>query len=324
MNCTLVGLIVSSLMTQSPLISTTQTLTLANSKFSRLNAPALRTVSAAVFGCRFEHLLRGAVEAHALFSYFFGATYRDTRNMRRINKSGNVSLIVDNCEFVKCKGPSGGAISSHWMNVTINKCIFRDCHAVTSGAVDVQSSRNTTITRCLFIGNSATRFGAAQLDGAGNHSVLLVELTNFTFNQAETWIGGVRIQNSRERICDCTFEGSRAEQYGALWDYSCALGWLSVERVCFLNNSVGQAGAGITIFHCRTRGVIENCLFRNNVNRGGQRGSAIFLYSDLNIFRVLDCIFDEIENRSILIQFPDTSGIETDSTRPNIFNKVFV
>jgi hypothetical protein len=268
----------------------------------------------------FPSLLKHSIKPETFWIFSRDGFYQSIKNKWHIDRDdGNVTVI--SCCFFKCKFVIGGAISLLRADATISKSQFFSNRAKNSGAVSIQDAHKINISDCLFLSNLAKRFGAGHFDGHVDSDFADVENTNFTFNSAERWIGGLRIQHNGGKVRQCAFERNIASEYGALWDYSHRPAVRLLADLVFLNNSCQSSGSSFTAFHLNFRGEMMRSTFVKNWNRDGEAGTAVYLYSDGDWLNLSKCLFDSRKSESLLVYFEDTSGINELEEGTNLYEQ---
>ena len=213
-------------------------------------------------------------------------------------------LYLYRCTFIKNSAngnATGGSISSFASVVHINKCIFDNNSASSSGgALNIEGATTFIISSSDFTNNIAENGGALKLHGKGS---VLFHNTTFTKNRAEQLGGAVTLiiecalvnnfasngkgsylfVHGNINISNSNFTDNGATFGGALSVSGCRI---HIYYSSFTENTAGSGGA--LIIHKSITTHFNYCNFHNN-RASENDGGAIEIHS--NIVYIKSCIF---------------------------------
>ncbi|KAH0793258.1 adhesin-like protein [Histomonas meleagridis] len=199
---------------------------------------------------------------------------------------------------------SAGAVQIIQCNVKIDMCIFSHNKALYSGSVEISDSPSIIFNNSLIEYSSAYKFGAMMFDGHEASNVGNIINSNFSFNAADSWVGGVRLQHNHGTVKFSTFSNNKAHRYAALFDYTHKPAERIFDHVSFINNTATDYGAGFTSYHLLYVGVLRDCIFYGNRNQGKLNGRSVLLQSDCGQLKISNCVFEGNVHDEVLAYFP--------------------
>lgn len=236
-------------------------------------------------------------------------------------KTGKKNITCIHCTFTNCKnriGQKGGALQTVQCATYLLHCTFIDNFATFSGSVEIQDSPVGIVNYTLIYKSNAERFGAMMLDGHDTTDTGNIFHSNFTENNAEKWIGGVRLQHNGGYIMFSNFVKNNANSYGAIWDYGFKPGHRKLDHLYILNNTASEIGAGFTSFHLLFVGSAQNCVFYGNRNLNGFNGRSILVHSYSSLMNVKQCYFEGEKEAEMTTYFIESKIIEEGNSFNNI------
>lgn len=238
----------------------------------------------------FNHLLSTNIQLNADKS-MVNSTYT-SRNMHILKNF----VSVDQCTFIKCSYPKekGGGLFIFGGNVSISNSIFNSCTARSSGAIDITDSNSIDFTSNSVYSCKAQRVAACFFDGHSMSSVINLEDSNFTNNEAEIWTGCFRLQHNSGKISNCNFNQNSAAKYGTIFEFSSHPGYKSFFECKLINNTASENSAGLTLFLMKFHGDIDECIFQNNNN------CSIIVASDSCSVEVNNCVFSKSKSEELI------------------------
>jgi hypothetical protein len=255
------------------------------------------------FNCRFQRFLSTPL----MFESGGSNVGLQSRTIRQNTEYYERNVTIEKCHFLKCTGDKGGGFSSWRANVTIFDTVFEENKARVAGAAHILNSDYLFISRMLVTRNTAEYSGgfAGDTDLEGNFSD--IDTINITFNHAEKWTGGFRMDHSGGNLVRGYFEGNSAAVCGAFFDFTWAPARRHITQCVFKNNTSVARGGAYTAFH-----ILHGSLFTNDVfvqNRCERSAYSISVESIDATVEVRDCTFDGPENEQISLRFPGESNL---------------
>lgn len=253
----------------------------------------------------FSNFLTSAISISSI------SEFSDTALSERIHKQGKKNISCTRCTFINCSNKlvdNGGAFLTVGCNSTLLYCVFCNNYAKFSGSVEIQDAPIGIVNFTSIKNSHAERFGAMMLDGHEPENIGSIHFSNFSSNNADKWIGGVRLQHNGGSITYSIFYNNSAVHYGALWDYSHKPSKRDMHHLFFLNNTAHEIGAGFTSYHLLYRGTLTHSVFYGNRNLNSFDGRSVLVHSDSSELNVGNCCF-EGEERAEMITYFDSSKI---------------
>ncbi|EAX99638.1 hypothetical protein TVAG_091050 [Trichomonas vaginalis G3] len=296
-NVSLINLAIASIYHTSPQIQAdNMKFQLSKSYFSHSFGPLLQSFQNSIiklYQTTMKNFLTTPVRIDSEKSFS-----KTTYSSRIFLKQQNL-VTIEQCTFLKCIDlqRSGGGLYVMTCNATIRKSIFKSCIAKATGAAEITDSDYINFTYNSIDNCHANRIGACFFDGKNMLSLVFCENSNFTNCNANTWIGGIRLQHNSGKIKNCIFGGNTATKYGAVFEFSSSPGFKSFYGCSIINNSALDNSAGINLFLMRFHGEIEECSFINNQN------CSVLVESDSCALDITDSYFTEFKSKEIIVLY---------------------
>jgi hypothetical protein len=217
----------------------------------------------------------------------------------------NVTLF--DCFFEKCKGDKGGGFFSSYSNVTIFDTIFQNNQARIGGGAHILNSDVIYVRRMIVNRNNAEYDGGFCADTEYEGNASDVNTVNVTFNRAEKWTGGFRIDHAGGNLTFCYFEGNSAVVCGGFFDFAWGPSVREVSYCVFKNNSSVSRGGAYTAFHILHLSQFSEVVFVQNFCN--LSADSISVESIEAVVDVKGCTFDGPEEKEVAMRFPGESNL---------------
>lgn len=250
------------------------------------------------FGCfrdvSFNMFLNSALEFNSM-EIFSNKSY-DTQQVYRDNQ-----IFIHHCTFMKCQSVRGGAIAGTQINFTVTDCVFSGNRAKVGGAVLVNRTTFVYYERILFFNNSAEYSASSHTDSHSESNNSYLNLVNVSYNHADKWTGGLRIDRAGGNMTNCCFVFNNAVAAGGFFDFSWNPSRRNVFFCLFMNNTARSRGAAYTCSHIMECTRIENCVFIRNFCEMQVHSISVETI-DQNI-TVSTCLFDGPKEKHIAMRY---------------------
>ena len=156
---------------------------------------------------------------------------------------------INNCNFFKNRGKSGGAISIFFSNTCtiLNSLFYNNSAEKYGGALYIYSGYNTSISNCVFVENHAQDGGAVHL---WDRRACVILSSIFYNNSANKYSGGLDVKYATNvNIINCTFTANYATYAGGFASFGTRR--ISIFKSVITKNSGKYAGG----FFLRKSGV---------------------------------------------------------------------
>jgi predicted outer membrane repeat protein len=169
-------------------------------------------------------------------------------------------VILMDCVFDSNAAFRGAGVSSEYVTVSTQRCVFRGNHADNwGGGIFIRAGGH--LVDCTFTGNTA-EFGAGVLFHRGSRTLTRCVFEN---NSVSQWGGAVNSLYATVNFADCCFRGNWAQYGGSAIGYSRGSGW--VEGCTFIGNAGDHDSGAISCYE--TSPDISGCTFNGNSTPGG-------------------------------------------------------
>jgi hypothetical protein len=217
------------------------------------------------------------------------------------------NVTIANCRFTKCHGDKGGGFFGWYSNVTIFDSVFEENTARIGGGAHILNSDFIHISRLLVARNRAEYDGGLCTDTEFEGNFSDVDTINITFNRAEKWTGGFRMDHAGGNLTRCYFEGNSAVVCGAFFDFTWSPSERNIRYCVFKNNTSISRGGAYTAFHILQIAHFADDIFLHNFCN--LSAYSISVESIDEVVTVTRCVFDGPQDREVAMRFPGESEL---------------
>jgi len=259
----------------------------------------------------FRYVLNSAISVNLADFNFDGKSF-SSRQEYIDNK-----YTITKCSFINCKSlTEGGGIESNKATFVITDTVFVGNSASVGGAAHILRCWTSIFKRLVIFLNTAQYAGGVHYDSLNEQNTTDFSFMNVSYNNAEKWGGGFRIDHGGGNITDSVFSHNTARVSSGYFDYAWKPTHKILDRNLFFNNSALSRGAAITVFHIKGSADIFNSYFIQNQCK--MSAKSISMENVDGYINIQDCVFDGSKDAEVSSRFGETTILICPNTRFDI------